>query len=270
MGNRLVKVAIGVAIAAIGVAGVAPSVWSRIHEEKQSMPPPPRLFPASQAESVDGATFAAAQRAKAAADEWLTARPDATDASFAAWALSALPKPPAGAERKVELRAVEAAVAARTSEQTAAALWLEQWGKKAVWKLYLKQAKPFLPPAEATRAKKALKAALKLGSTLTTAAKAREKQPSPYEVDPKLSAVNKAKFSGQVRYSYPSKHDVLAFAALAILFHVEPRRAAEFRWMADEVSYSRLVGGGHFPSDLAGGAYLGTLVGEYELRREGL
>ena len=264
------KILIGVAIAAVGVAGLAPSVWSRLHEDTPSMPPPPRLFPAAQVDTVDAATFAAARRAKAAADAWLARHRDATDASFSEWALSAMPKPPPDPVRKAELRTVEAAVATRSAERTAAALWLEQWGKKTVWKLYLKQAKPFLPPTDAVRAKHALKAALTLGATLTGTAKEQSRQPSPYEIDRKLAAINKAKFSGEVRYSYPSKHDVLSFAALAILRRVEPRRAAEFRWMADEVSYSRLVGGGHFPSDLVGGAYLGTLVGEYELHRAGI
>ena len=40
--------------------------------------------------------------------------------------------------------------------------------------------------------------------------------------------------------------------------------------MADQVSYSRLVGGGHYPADLDAGAYLGTLIGRYEIARAGL
>ena len=267
----MVKIAILLVVAAVGVAGIGATVWNRLARDgKAVMPPPPRLFPDAQARSVDTATFAAARQAGRIATTWLAAHPAATDATFSAWALATLPTPARGPALRPELRSVEAAVAARTPEQAAAALWLEQWGKKAVWKLYLKQAWPVLAADEAKRAKVALKAALALGSTLTGTAKAQVKRPSPYEVDPRLAAVNKAKFNGQVRYSFPSKHDVLEFAALVVLDRVDPRRSSEFRWMADQVSYSRLAGGGHYPSDLAAGAYLGTLVGHYELRRAGL
>jgi hypothetical protein len=43
-------------------------------------------------------------------------------------------------------------------------------------------------------------------------------------------------------------------------------RAPEFDGMLDEILYSRLYAGGHYPSDLAVGVMLGRLIAGYELR----
>ena len=37
--------------------------------------------------------------------------------------------------------------------------------------------------------------------------------------------------------------------------------------MADEIDFSRLYAGGHYLSDLTAGAFLGTAIGDYTLRR---
>jgi hypothetical protein len=42
---------------------------------------------------------------------------------------------------------------------------------------------------------------------------------------------------------------------------------ARYRWMADEIDFSRLYAGGHYLSDLTVGAFLGTAIGDFELRR---
>jgi membrane-associated phospholipid phosphatase len=85
-----------------------------------------------------------------------------------------------------------------------------------------------------------------------------------------LHGLNQARFAGQTRQSYPSKHTVDAGAALAILAPLEPHRVPEFDWMADEIAFSRLYGACHYLSDLTGGAFLGTLIGDYERRKAGL
>jgi hypothetical protein len=57
---------------------------------------------------------------------------------------------------------------------------------------------------------------------------------------------------------------------MAILGPVEPHLLPEFDWFTDEIAYSRLYGAGHYPSDLTAGVYLGTLIGDYEARKNGL
>ena len=85
--------------------------------------------------------------------------------------------------------------------------------------------------------------------------------------DPTVNALNQAKFKGKTRLSYPSKHAALSAAAVAVLRHYEPSREGEYRWMADQVDFSRLYAGGHYLSDLTAGAFLGTAIGEYSLHR---
>lgn len=52
---------------------------------------------------------------------------------------------------------------------------------------------------------------------------------------------------------------MIAFALAPLLSRYESHRAAEYRWMADEIAYSRVYhAGGHYLSDIAAGASLGT------------
>jgi hypothetical protein len=47
--------------------------------------------------------------------------------------------------------------------------------------------------------------------------------------------------------------------------------ADQYRWMEDEIDWSRIYMAGHVPSDITGGALLGDMVGEYFLvSRDGL
>ena len=96
-------------------------------------------------------------------------------------------------------------------------LWLEAHGKKQPWKLFRKETKPFVPAKTYAAGKQALNDALDLGATLQAVAKTRYARPSPYQADPAINALNQAKFADQTRQSYPSKHTVLAAAALALL-----------------------------------------------------
>jgi hypothetical protein len=125
----------------------------------------------------------------------------------------------------------------------------------------------FTRKAAGKRQKHTLKAALEVAATLQASAKERFARPSPYATDPSVNALNQGKFRGQKRLSYPSKHAVLGGAAVAVLRHYEPAREPEYRWMAEEIDFSRLYAGGHYLSDLTAGAFLGTAIGDYELRR---
>jgi PAP2 superfamily len=233
--------------------------------------PVPPLFGDGELAAVHAPLKAAEARGHRVAKAWLDAHPLTTDAAFAAWAVRAV-GPPAGGLRPggEQLAQLHRLAARRDAAGTTAARWLESHGKKQPWKLFVKQDKPFLGDAREATLKAAMKAALDLGGRLQAAAKVRYGRPSPYQADPSLHGLNQQRFSGQTRQSYPSKHTVLAGAALALLDPVEPRRVGEFDWMADQIAFSRLYGAGHYLSDLTAGAFLGTLVGDYERRKAGL
>jgi membrane-associated phospholipid phosphatase len=230
----------------------------------------PRLYGDAQLAAVDAPLRAAEARGHRVAKAWLDAHPVTSDAAFSNWAVQAIGPPPGGTAPPRELAQLRALAAHRDPAGIAASTWLESHGKKQPWKLFLKQDKPFLGAGTAKSAKAALGASMDLGAKLQAVAKVRYGRPSPYVSDPSVRGLNAAKFDGKTRQSYPSKHAVLSGAALALLDPLEPHRAAEFQWMADEIAYSRLYGAGHYLSDLTAGAFLGTLIGDYERRRAGL
>jgi hypothetical protein len=224
-----------------------------------------RLFPDRDLAAVDGPTRAAARRADRDAARYLAAHPVRDDSAFLSFAVTHVGPPPGRAASRRELAALHRIGAHRTPGGKRAALWLEQVGKKDVWKLYLKQYRQQAPAADGKRLKAELKATIALSKRLTDLAKRHYARTSPYQVDPSLRGLNQKRFSGARKVSYPSKHSVIAFTAEGFLDRLDPHRDAEYRWMADEIDFSRLYGAGHYPSDLAAGAYLGRLVARYEL-----
>ena len=268
---RAVKVAIVVLVLLVGGGALALArVQSGGAGGAFKGAPVPPLFSDAQIAPVDAPLKAAEARGHRAAKAWLDAHPITTDAAFAAWAVQAIGPPPGGKAPKDQLALLQRLAAQRDPAGVTAATWLESHGKKQPWKLFVKQDKAFVGKARELQVKTALQAALDFGGTLQAAAKTRYGRPSPYVSDPSLHALNQARFAGQVRQSYPSKHTVLAGAAVALLDPLEPHRAPEFDWMADEIAFSRLYGGGHYLSDLTAGAFLGTLIGDYEARKHGL
>ena len=104
---------------------------------------------------------------------WLAEHPLRDAAAFAAWAQRAMGSPPGAARQRAELAAMLHRLAtARSTAGVAAATWLEQHGKKQVWrKLYGHQYRDFAPSAPGKREKQAMKAALNLGAALQASAK---------------------------------------------------------------------------------------------------
>jgi membrane-associated phospholipid phosphatase len=76
--------------------------------------------------------------------------------------------------------------------------------------------------------------------------------------------------SGQVcPCSYPSRHAAASAAARTYLASLAPHLADQYRWMQDEIDYSRVYMAGHVPSDIVGGTVLGDMIGEYFLVTRG-
>ena len=96
-------------------------------------------------------------------------------------------------------------------------------------------------------------------------------QPAPYVLEPSLRRDHQVSAGQVCPCSYPSRHASAAASSRAYLAHFMPHRLADYRWMEDEVDYSRLYMAGHVPSDIRGGTLLGDMIAEYFLvTREGV
>lgn len=264
---RAVRAMILAILVGLGIAALALNLPSSSPAKSAGLlkgQPVPVLFPDARLGMVDTLVGPAEARARRDIVRYLTQFPGRNDAVFARFALNEVGPPPTGAAQAAELRLLHRIDAGRTPAGVTAATWLEAHGKHDIWKLYLKQAKQLASPAAARKAKAIFEASSVLANTLAKTGKARFARPSPYITDPTLHALNQQRFAK--KFSYPAKHAVIAFALAPLLTRLEPHRAGEYRWMSDEIAYSRMYAGGHYPSDIAAGAYLGTLVGEYERR----
>ncbi|MEU5256343.1 phosphatase PAP2 family protein [Streptomyces longwoodensis] len=228
--------------------------------------PPPTLF--TDAEIATIGKQAADQRTEADAlfAQWKKAHGTTRDdKAFAAWAAQQLPPPPSATQRTAELHQVQALAKTRTAAGKKAATWLELYGKKDVWKLYLHDQRELISTAQGTAEKAELKSALKLAKTISDQLAAKHKQPAPFVLDPTLRPEKHIKPGAKGPYSYPSRHAARSAAAVTILNALSPHRADDYQWMRAEVLYSRLYMAGHLPSDLTAGTLIGDLTGDYEL-----
>lgn len=261
---RTVQGLIAVAVAALVGSSVAVPLLGVASSNPIDTHPQPDLFPQSVVQPL--ATQLAQQ--KPAADRafasWAKTHPQADDAAFIAFAVAQTPAPPNPTGRRRELVEVQALASARTPQYVATSTWLEVYGKTEIWKTYRHQYADVQPKAVGQAAKVSLKHTRTLTGQVTAAAQARFSLDAPFIVDPSLRT-DKTVTSGTHKLSYPSKHTVEAFSALTLMDELEPLRAAEFTNMADQVAYSRLYMAGHYRSDLLTGAYLGYLIGDYEI-----
>ncbi|MFJ9869558.1 phosphatase PAP2 family protein [Streptomyces sp. NPDC101165] len=232
--------------------------------------PPPTLFADAEITPIGKQADAQRQKADALFAQWKKAHGTTRDdKAFAAWAAGQIPAPPTAKDRTAELHQVQALAKTRTAAGKKAATWLELNGKKDVWKLYLHDQRELIPAQQGTAEKAELKAALKLAKTVSDQLAARDKQPAPFVLDPSLRPEKHIKPGAKGPYSYPSRHATRAAAAVTFLSALSPHRAEDYRWMQDEVLYSRLYMAGHVSSDLTAGTLLGDLIGDYELTVSG-
>jgi membrane-associated phospholipid phosphatase len=267
LGRRALRALLVLALLAVGGLAAALNVLAA-DDGASTGPyggqPMPALYPDRDLGPATSLVRPAEARADRAAQTWLAGHPVRDDAAFANYAIATVGRPPGASVQRKELAELHAIGAHRTAAGVTAAGWLELHGKKDVWKLYLKQYRQSVPSATGKAAKARFKAAYALAKTIAATAKAHFARVTPYQVDPTLRAVNQSKFTAK-KYSYPSKHAVIGYAESTLLAHLEPHRAPEFDWMAGELAYSRLYAGGHYPSDISAGIYLGRLIADYEL-----
>lgn len=228
--------------------------------------PPPTLFSDTDIASIGKLATAQSAKADTLFAQWKkTHGTTRDDKAFAAWAARQIPAPPAAKQRTAELHEVQALAKTRTAAGKKAATWLELNGKKDIWKLYLHDRRELVPAQQGAAEKAQLKAALKLAKTVSDQLAARDRQPAPFVLDPTLRPEKHIKPGAKGPYSYPSRHAARSAAAVTFLSALSPHRADEYRWMRDQVLYSRLYMAGHVSSDLTAGTLLGDLIGDYEL-----
>ncbi len=261
---RTVKGLIGAAASALIAAAVAVPMLGLGSSNPIDSNPQPVLFPPTVVQPLAAQLAAQKPAADRAYAAWAKTHPQADDAAFVAFAVAQTRSPPNPAQRARELSEVQALATVRTSKYVAASTWLELYGKTEIWKTYRHQYGDVQPKNAGQAAKAQLAHTRSLTKQVTAAAQARFNLDAPFIADPTLRTDKTIK-PGAHKLSYPSKHAVEAFSALTLMNYLEPLRATEFTDMADQVAYSRLYMAGHYRSDLTSGAYLGYLIGDYEI-----
>ncbi len=228
--------------------------------------PPPALFPTSAISGTESSVEAQSAPAHALMAQWFAAHGHARDdAAFVTWLEAHLPPPPASAARAAEVSDVARIASTRTRAGIAAATWLEVYGKKDLWKLYVHDQAELLPSREGEARKADLKVMLKMSKTVADALGKRYQQSAPYVLQPALRR-DHVVAQGQVcPCSYPSRHAAAGAAATTFLGGLDPARRSEYVWTEGQIDWSRIYMAGHVPSDITSGALLGDLIGEYFL-----
>jgi hypothetical protein len=264
-----------IAVIALALGLLGPTVWSRFAgpsaEDRVAADPPPVLFSDTAIRPADAWVTPEAAKAHRLMARWWTSHDQkAHDKAFLSWLDGNFPAPPPGADRRKELRLLEDENRRHTPSGVAAATWLEAHGKKDIWKLYAHDQAEWLSHDDGDARKGELKKLLKLSKKASHRLSDRFAVSAPYVLEPRLAHKKHHVVDG-CPCSYPSNHAAKAAASRLYLSAHQPHMAGQYRWMEDEIDWSRIYMAGHVPSDISGGALLGDMVGEYFLvTRDGL
>lgn len=232
--------------------------------------PRPVLFSDSTIAPADRLVDPQAAKAHALMRKWWASHSQSpNDTAFLAWLGRTFPEPPNKAARHRELAQLTTLSSARTPQGVTAATWLETHGKKDIWKLYAHDQAEWLPAKTGDARKADVKDLLKLSKKASSSLVAQFGAPAPYVMDAALFHTSKDHPTRRVvngcPCSYPSNHASKAAAVRTYLGAFQPHMTPQYRWMEDEIDWSRLYMAGHVSSDISGGALLGDMVGEYFL-----
>ncbi|MCM2268018.1 MAG: phosphatase PAP2 family protein [Elusimicrobiales bacterium] len=106
--------------------------------------------------------------------------------------------------------------------------------------------------------------ALDLDGAVTNMKK-RWERPRPFRAYPGQAEPCIKKSSG---FSYPSGHSSYSRVFANVLSDIAPERRADFIAKADEIAQDRVIGGVHFPTDIAAGKRFGDLYHSELLKSE--
>jgi membrane-associated phospholipid phosphatase len=271
--RRFVVVAVLAVLAILGGL-VGPTAWGVVTgtptgntsaKDRIEADPPPPLFPPARVAST--ARGVAAQRKQAAAlvRAWVAAHgPTANDKEFVAWVEQVFPAPPASMASS-EMPEVIRLDKARTASGVAAATWLENHGKKDIWKLYAHDQRELLDPSTGKERKAEEKQLLTMSKQVADDLGTRFGSSAPYVRMPSLRTDHQVTPGQRCPCSYPSRHATAAAASRTVLGTLMPERDEQYRATEAQIDYSRVYMAGHFPSDIRAGALLGDVIGDYFL-----
>ena len=268
-------VAVGaVAVLALAIGLLGPSVWGRINgpsaKDKIAADPVPTLFSDTAIRPAGQLVDPQQVKAHKLMQVWWRSHGAITnDKEFLSWLTQRFPAPPNPGYRKKELKVLEVQDQRHTPAGVEAATWLESHGKKDIWKLYAHDQAEWLPRGAGDARKSDVKALIKLSKKASDQLSAHFSVSAPYVLEPALAHKKHTIVNG-CPCSYPSNHATKAAASRTYLSAHQPHMKTQYRWMEDEIDWSRIYMAGHVPSDISGGALLGDMVGEYFLvTREG-
>ena len=94
-------------------------------------------------------------------------------------------------------------------------------------------------------------------------------RPRPYQAAPVLGIpLNVSQTPTASSPSYPSGHSAQSNLVAYVLSEIYPEHVNEFVAIADKVSYSRYIGGLHYPSDLEYGSEIGRFLAQHTIKPE--
>ena len=171
------------------------------------------------------------------------------------------PPPAAGS---VEQEADIAAILAWQNKRTEADCEKARFTAKAEIDFLWGKASPFPEPAPEEFNKFVERLALDLDEAVTNMKKRWERL-RPFKAYPGQAEPCIKKSSG---FSYPSGHSSFSRVFANVMADVVPARREEFLARADEIALDRVIGGVHFPTDIAAGKVFGDLYHAELLKSE--
>lgn len=254
---------IAIAAGSLGTAlGIDTSAKDRIAAD-----PPPPLYGDAAIRQTEQDVQAQRHQADRLMQRWFAAHGTKRDnAAFVAWAEQVLPPPPDKRRRDAEVRQVQQIARTRTSSGVRAATWLEEYGKKDLWKLYAHDQAELVSGSRGDALEADVKSMLKLSKQIADELGTRYRQSAPYVLHPSLRPDHHVEPGQVCPCSYPSRHAADGAAAATYLGALMPSRSSDYLWAQGEIDWSRVYMAGHVPSDITGGALLGDMIGEYYAR----
>jgi hypothetical protein len=267
------------AVAAIVIGLVGPTAWAKVTgtstanlsaKDRIAANPPPPLFATSQVAGTAADVAAQKVQATSLIQSWVGAHgTKGDDKAFVTWIEQVFPAPPT--DLTSQMPSVVALDKTRTAPGIAAATWLESYGKKDIWKLYVHDQNEVLPRSTGADRKAEEKALLKMSKQVSDDLGAKFGSSAPYVKMPALRKDHTVTSGQKCPCSYPSRHATAGAASRTVLGSLMPERDAQYSATEAQVDFSRVYMAGHYPGDIRAGALLGDVIGDYFLiTRNGL
>jgi membrane-associated phospholipid phosphatase len=270
--RRFIVVAV-LAVVAIILGLVGPTAWAKVTgtsasnlsaKDRIGADPPPPLFPSTQVAATATEVAAQEKQASALIHDWVAAHgTKKDDKAFVTWIEQVFPAPPP--DLTAQMPTVVALDKRRTAPGVAAATWLESYGKKDIWKLYVHDQREVLAPSTGDDRKAEEKSLLKMSKKVADDLGTKFGSSAPYVRMPSLRKDHTVTSGQKCPCSYPSRHAAGAAASRTVLGTMMPEREPQYRATEAQIDYSRVYMAGHFPGDIRAGALLGDVIGDYFL-----